>query len=256
MNKIWLFAVSAGLVLALGIGGLALAQDTDGGTGSTSPGSVSVSIPNQQVGIWVNGQGKVTVTPDIATLNVGVEAQAPTVSDAQSQASDAMNKVINALTGNGVAQKDIKTQYFNITQVTKWDDSSQTQVVIGYRVSNSVTVKIRALANAGKIIDDVTAAGGDLTRINGISFSLEDPTDAAKQARDLAMADAKAKAEQLASQGGVTLGKPTYISDSSYIPTPPVPMARDAVLAAGSSTPISPGDMDVTVNVQVTYAIQ
>ena len=72
------------------------------------------------------------------------------------------------------------------------------------------------------MIDAVAAAGGDLTRINGITFTLDDPTAVMKQARDMAMADAKAKAQQLASDGGVTLGKPTYISDNSYVPTPPM----------------------------------
>jgi uncharacterized protein YggE len=258
MNKIWLIAVTAGLVLALGIGGVALAQNGGSTSGSGSgTGAVTLNVPNQQSGIWVNGQGKVTVAPDVAILQLGVQAQAASVADAQSQASTAMDKVMSALTGNGVAQKDIKTTYFNITQVTKWDDKTQTQVVIGYQVSNTVTAKIRTLSKAGTVIDAVAAAGGDLTRINGITFTLDDPTAAMKQARDLAMADAKAKAQQLASDGGVTLGKPTYISDNSYVPTPPmyaVPAAKDA--AAGSvATPISSGEMDITVNVQVTYAI-
>jgi len=257
MNKIWLIAVSAGLVLALGIGGIALAQN-GGSTSSTgTPGSVSVSIPNQQVGIWVTGQGKVTMAPDVAVLQIGVQAQAASVADAQAQASTAMDKVMTALKSNGVAEKDIQTRYFSISQVTKWDDKTQTQIVIGYQVSNSVTAKIRTLDKVGDVIDAVAEAGGDLTRINGITFTIDDPTAAMQQARDLAMADAKAKAQQLAKDGGVTLGKPTYISDSSYVPVPPqygVPTAIDK--SAGSvATPISPGEMDITVNVQVTYAI-
>ncbi len=258
MNKIWLIAVTAGLVLALGIGGVALAQNRGRTSGSGSgTGAVTLNVPNQQSGIWVNGQGKVTVAPDVAILQVGVQTKSASVADAQSQASTAMDKVMSALTGNGVAQKDIKTTSFNISQVTKWDDKTQTQIVIGYQVSNTVTAKIRTLSKVGIVIDAVAAAGGDLTRINGITFTLDDPTAAMNQARDKAMADAKAKAVQLAKDGEVTLGKPTFISDNSYVPTPPmyaVPAAKDA--AAGSvATPISPGEMDITVNVQVTYAI-
>ncbi len=260
MNKIWLIAVTAGLVLALGIGGVALAQNggSTSGSGSGSSGAVTLNVPNQQTGIWVNGQGKVTVAPDVAILQLGVQAQAATVADAQSQASTAMDKVMSALTGNGVAQKDIKTTYFNITQVTKWDDKTQTQIVIGYQVSNTVTAKIRTLGKVGTVIDAVATAGGDLTRINGITFTVDNPTTAMNQARDMAMADAKVKAEQLAKDGGVTLGKPTFISDNSYAPTPPmyaVPAAKDAAAAGSVTTPISAGEMDVTVNVQVTYAI-
>ena len=256
MNKIWLIAISAGLVLALGIGGIALAQNAGSTPSTGTPGSVSVSIPNQQVGIWVNGTGKVTVTPDVAILQVGVQAQASSVADAQAQASNAMDKVMTALTANGVAKKDIQTRYFNISQVTKWDDKSQTQIIIGYQVSNSVTAKIRDLGKAGDVIDAVAVAGGDLTRINGITFTFEDPTAAMQQARDKAMADAQAKAMQLAKDGGVTLGKPTYITENSYVPYPPTySMSAAGDKAAGVATPISPGDMDITVNVQVTYAI-
>ncbi len=258
MKKTWLLAMVGGIALLLIAGGIALAQSTDNSGTSQTPGSVSVNIPNQQTGIWVNGLGRVRITPDIATLAVGVEAQSTNVSEAQAEASAAMNKVVAALKADGVAEKDIQTQYFNISQVTKWDDQKQTQIVIGYRVSNSVQVKIRDLSKAGQIIDDVTAAGGDLTRINGITFSLEDPTAAAKQARDLAMADAKAKAEQMAADGGVKLGKPTYISESSYYPPLPTQMAYDSgrsTMASAVVTPVSAGEMEITVNVQVAYSI-
>jgi uncharacterized protein YggE len=261
MKRIWLVAISAALVVILGIGGLVLAQNSGDepatSTGNSNGGSVSVNLSNQQVGIWVNGEGKVSVTPDLAVLQLGIEAQSTTVSDAQSQASAAMDAVMKVLKDNGVADKDIKTQYFSINRVTRWVDKTQTEEVIGYRVTNLVTVKIRAIAKAGDIIDTVAEAGGDLTRINSISFTVENPAAAQKEAREKAMADAKAKAEQLAKASGVTLGKPTYVNDTSYFATYAVPMAggfagRDA---AAVSTPISPGETDITVNIQVTYAI-
>ncbi len=159
MKRLVVIAVLLVIALALGAGGMALAQNASDTPASTAPGSVSVNVGNQQTGIWVNGQGKATVTPDVATIQLGVEAQASTVSEAQGQASDAMNKVIAALKAKGVAGKDIQTRYFNISQVTRWDDKSQTQVVTGYRVSNSVTAKIRDISAAGAIIDDVADSG-------------------------------------------------------------------------------------------------
>jgi uncharacterized protein len=255
-NKLWLMAVGIGLALVLSVGGIVLAQDS-GSTNTQTPGAVSVNVQNQQTGIVVNGEGKVTVTPDLAIITLGVESQGTTVSEAQSKAAEAMNKVIASLKNNGVADKDIQTQYYNISQMTRWDDKSQTENITGYRVSNTVTVKIRDLTKAGTIIDAVATAGGDLTRINGISFSVEDSTTAAQQAREKAMADAKAKAQQLATLGGVTLGKPTYISESTSTPYYGKTVMVPAVAGGydSSSTIISSGELDITVNVQITYAI-
>jgi len=217
---------------------------------------IEVNVNNQQEGIWSNGEGKVTVTPDIATVSLGIESQADTVDEAQSSAASAMESVMNALAANGVAEKDIQTRYFNISQVTRWDDRNQEEIVMGYRVTNTVTAKIREISKAGAIIDAVALAGGDLTRVNNIGFSVDDPSQYYQEARDKAMADAKNKAEQLAGLAGVKLGKPTYISESSYYP--PVPVYRDVAYesaAPAPTTPISPGEMEITLNLQVTYAI-
>jgi uncharacterized protein YggE len=222
MKKYWLVAMSLVLVLAVvGFAGCSAGPTTIG----------TVDINSQQTGIWVNGEGKVTITPDIATLSLGIEAQATTVAEAQDQAATAMSAVMTALTDNGVADKDIQTQYFSIYQVTKWDDFKDEQVVIGYRVTNMVT--------------------------NNISFSVDDPTPYYEQARQKAVADARAKAEQLADLAGVNLGQPTYISEGTIYP--PV-VYRDVGMEAmapvpAPTTPISPGEIELTLNVQVAYAI-
>jgi hypothetical protein len=244
VKKIWLLALGLGLTLVLAVVGLA----------ACTLGTTTVNTGYQQEGIWATGQGKVTVVPDIATLQLGIEAQAVTVAEAQAQASQAMDRVMTALTDNGVAKKDIQTQYFNITKITRWDDKNQQEVIIGYRVTNIVTAKIRTIDKAGAIIDAVAGAGGDLTRIDSISFSVDDPTAYYGQAREKAMADAKAKAEQMAKLGGVTLGKPIYISESSYFPSPtPIRLADQGTPSV--ETPISPGETDITISVQLVYAI-
>ena len=219
--------------------------------GPTTIGTVDLNT--QQEGIWVNGQGEVTVTPDLATLWLGVEAQADTVTEAQSQAVEAMDNVMTALTDNGVDEDDIQTQYFSIDQVTRWDDDEY--VVIGYRVTNMVIAKIRDIDNVGAIIDAVAEAGGDLTRINNIAFSVDDPSEYYEEAREEAMADAKAKAEQLADLAGIELGQPTYISEGNIYP--PI-VYRDAGMAPeeGYTTSISPGEIELTLTVQVAYAIE
>jgi uncharacterized protein YggE len=249
--------LAVGMVVMLVMVGLAGCSAARVAAADVPP--VSVNVGNQQTGIWVNGEGKVTITPDIAILSLGVSAQTTSVAEAQSQASAAMDKVMTALTDGGVAKKDIQTQYFNVQQVTRWDDKGQQEVVIGFRVSNMVTAKLRDMPKIGSVIDAVVAAGGDLTRINGLNFSVEKPEQYYSQARELAMNDARAKAQQVAMLSGVTLGKPTYVSENSSAPPVPYPqVAYKSDMAAGAapSVPISTGEMDIVLNVQVAYAIQ
>jgi uncharacterized protein YggE len=159
-----------------------------------------------------------------------------------------------------VAESDIQTLYFNISQVTSWNRDTEESEVIGYQVTNTVIAKIRDVENAGTIIDAVVEAGGDLIRIDGISFSIDDPSTYYEQVRAEAMADAEAKAEQLAELGGVTLGSPTYISEGSiYVPSSVYRGTDYAMEEEGGvmiETPISPGEIDITLSIQVAYAIR
>jgi len=155
MNRKWLAAIILGLVLVLavpilaGCSSPAVAQD--------SPSAVQVS--QQPEGIWVSAIGEVSITPDLATLNLGVTAQELTVAQAQAKASEAMAKVMQALTDAGIAQKDIQTGYFSISQQTRWDDLKRIDTPVGFQVTNMLTVKIREIAKVGDIIDSVVVAG-------------------------------------------------------------------------------------------------
>jgi len=250
MKKKWLLV--AGLVSILAIAGLAGCDQ-----GSAVSGEITqLNLSSQQQGIWVSGQGEVSAVPDIATLRLGIEAEADSVADAQDQATSAMNKVLAALSDNGVADKDIQVQQYSIRRVTKWDRDKEEEVITGYRVTHMVTAKIRDIDSAGDIIDDVADAGGDLTRVDSINFSIEDPADYYEEAREKAMADARAKAEQLADLAGVSLGKPTYISESFY--TPPI-YTRGVdyeMEEAAVGTTISPGELDISISLQIAYAIK
>jgi len=195
--------LAAGLTLVLFAGVLA--------------GCSTVNLTGQQEGIVVSGEGNVSVVPDLATVNLGVEAQDTTVTAAQEQATSAMEVVMAALADNGVADEDIQTQYFSIYRVTRWDDETWEEVTIGYRVSNTVSVKLQDMDNISLIIDAAIEAGGDLIRVNGISFSVEDPSIYYEEAREEAMADAESRAEALAELAGIRLGKPTYITESNYL---------------------------------------
>lgn len=254
-RKSWL--LPAGLLIGLSLILLSACGPTSPVLGQTETINIDgINISNQQEGIWVTGQGKVSVVPDIFSLSLGIEAQDVTVAGALAQAAEAMDNVMATLTDNGVAEKDIKTQYFNIRQVTRWDRDYEKEVVIGYKVTNMVTAKIRDIDKAGSIIDAVAGAGGDLIRINSIAFSVDDPSAYHEEARIEAMADAKARAEQLAALAGVTLGQPTYISEGGgYIP--PIVFRDFGVMegAPAATTAISPGEMEISLSVQVVYSI-
>lgn len=249
------------LWLIIGLGLTVLALFLAGCEGITSPAPEAPSVSGiatspQSTGIWVNGEGKTTVVPDVAVVTLGVQAQEATVAQAQGEAATAMNAVTAELKAGGVADKDIKTQIFNIQQLTRWDNDKQQQVVIGYQVNNMVTAKIREVAKTGTIIDAVVRAGGNYTRINSVSFTVDDPTPYQRDARQKAMADAQSRAKQLADAAGVKLGAPTYINESGgYVPVPVVTMAAPAPTAA-PATPISPGETEITINVQVVYSIR
>ena len=251
MKKNWLLA--GGLVLVLATVGL-----IGCGPGSSVLGEIrEINLGGQQTGIWVTGQGKVSVAPDVATLRLGIESQEARVAEAQTKAKAAMDEVMAALTEKGVADKDIQTRYFNIQKVTKWDRDREQEIVIGYRVTNLVTAKIRDMDKTGTIIDAVAKAGGDLTRIDSINFSVDDPSEYYGEAREKAMADAKAKAQQLAGLADVTLGKSTYISESSQAQPIYAYRGEMAVSApAPVETPISPGEVEISLSVQVVYAIK
>jgi len=167
-----------------------------------------------------------------------------------------MEAVVEELDKHGIARKDIKTQYYSIAPVRRWE--KEKEILIGYRVTNMVTTKIRKVDDTGVIIDAIAKVGGDYIRINNISFTVDDPSTYYKEAREKAVADAKANAKQLADLAGVGLGKPIYISEVGYIPVPREYYvgAAERAPAPAPTTPISPGETEIRLTVQVVYSIE
>jgi len=286
MMKKWIYLgiISVACLAVVGLGMVGFLPR--GATAADTGNPVSVNVNSQQ-GIWVNGTGTITVSPDIASVNLGVSAQSSTVADALAQATQAMEKITAALTAAGIARKDIQTSNFNIRQITDYSkavvparvpvpdlpaaagsapgisSSSAVQIapaeteVYKYQVTNTVTAKVRAIDKVGSLIDAVVTAGGDLTRVNGVSFSVEKPEQYYSQAREAAMKDAQARAQHLAQLSGVNLGKAFYVSENSGSAPVYYSSARysEAYDASGAAY-LSPGQMDVVLNVQVAYTIQ
>ena len=227
------------------------------GAGTVS-GSTGIIVSQQTLGLWVSGLGKVAAAPDIVVLTIGVESQQKTVAQAQKDAVEAMTGIMQVLKSGGIADKDVQTSQYNIEQVTRWDEKQSTYEVIGYKVSNTVNAKIRDIGKAGTIIDNAAASGGDFIRVNGISFSVDDPTPFYKIAREKAVVYALEKAKQMAQLSGVKLGKLLYVNEGTEY-TPQVrnnymKFAGEAAMAP-SPTPISAGELEFQVNVELVYAI-
>ena len=207
--------------------------------------------------IQVTGSGSVVGEPDIATLNLGVSVEKKTVAEAREAAAIAMTAVIDALKASGIAEKDIQTERFSI--YPQYDYTDNGRVLRGYSVNNTVSAKVRELENLSEVIDTAAEAGGDIIVVNSVQFMIEDTTPLQTQARGLAVENAAAKAQTLADASGVTLGKPVTITETSHTASPPIAYAEEAAFAADtvrSKTPIEAGELTVTVNITVAYAIK
>ena len=204
--------------------------------------------------ISVSGTGQVTGTPDTLIIDLGVQVLRPSVGEATGEAARLAQAVIDALKAQGVVDKDIQTTNYSI--YPEYDYRNDTQTLRGYRVSNTVSAKIRDLDKAGEVIDAATAAGGNDAIVNNIRFDLEADGALITAAREAAWNDAKAKAEQLAALAEVRLGRAVSISEASSSSPPPILYAEARAEAAfDAATPIQAGESLVSVVVMVQFAI-
>jgi uncharacterized protein YggE len=206
--------------------------------------------------IAVSGSGRAFLTPDIAYINIGVHTESKDAAQAVDENSTQSAAVIAALKEAGVADKDIQTTNFSIYPQQQFDQGQPTGEIT-YVVDNSVYVTVRNLDGIGDLLDTAVAAGAN--SINGISFDVQDRTAALSDAREAAVSDAAAQAQELSQAAGVELGAIQSISVMGGS-NPPVPVfqARGAggMAEAAASVPVSTGQMVVTVEVNVVYAIQ
>jgi uncharacterized protein YggE len=204
----------------------------------------------QQTGISVVGEGRVTVSPDVARVIFGVETTNPSLSQAMSEASASMNRVLDRLVELGVSRDDIQTVNFSVSPV--YEGRGEGQVLRGYRVSNAASATPRDFSQIGTIIDEVVAAGA--TRVQSLSFDSSRRAQLHDQAREEAMRNARAKATQLASLAGVSLGPVISIQESDL--GVPAPVRAAPMAAAAEATPIEGGQLEIRTTVQVTWGIQ
>ncbi|MGH3970939.1 MAG: SIMPL domain-containing protein [Mycobacterium sp.] len=227
------------LILALGIAVAVLsACDSDSGR----------SIDNARQ-VTVVGAGQVQGVPDTLTADVAVEFVAPDVSAAMDQTNARQQAVINALTDAGVDGKDISTT--NVTLEPQYDGT--TGKITGYRAANSIRVRIRKTGAASHLLAVIVGTGGDATRINSVSYSIDDDSKLVKDARARAFQDAKDRAGQYAQLAGLQLGKVISISEAAGGTALPAPAPR-----AGMATniPLQPGQQTVSFSVTAVWELR
>jgi uncharacterized protein len=204
------------------------------------------SAPDADRTISVSGTGAVTVVPDRAHFFFGVETRGRTAAEALAANGVAMRKVIAALKAAGIADKDLQTEQVSLTP--SYSDDGEN--VIGYSASNSVSVTVRKLAQAGTLIDKAVAAGAN--QVSGPSLDRSDRDQLYRKALEAALTDARAKAETIATAAGLTLGRATQVQETSA--APPVYKAEVRAAMPDEPTPIEAGTQDVQANVTVTFA--
>lgn len=214
---------------------------------------------NASVGrsISVVGQGEATGQPDQAQVNAGVQTQAATVAEASRENQEIVERIMQALDKSGIDKKDIQTTNYSIWPEQRHDPRGNGEVAVtGYNVNNIVNVTISDVDKVGAVLAALTDAGAN--SVHGISFGVKDTAALEQGARAAAMADARNRAEALADLAGVKLGEVQSISMSlgGGYPMPMMGGARFAMAEASAAPGISPGQLSVSVQVQVTYAIR
>jgi uncharacterized protein YggE len=205
--------------------------------------------------INVSGVGRVKAAPDVADISLGVIIRDQEAGGASQQAAEAMEAVVTALLGMSIAEADIQTTSLSLNPVYDWE--SETPEVTGWEANNMVNVTIRDIESVGDVVDTATAAGAN--SINGISFRIEDPTEAEAEARSAAVADAQAKADQLAADAGVEINGIVAITESGG--WQPEPLYVDREMAMGGEmdtmamTPVLPGEIELSVSVIIQFEI-
>ena len=204
--------------------------------------------------ITVTGDADVASKPDQARLSAGVVTQAETAAAALTANSAAMNRVFAALRMAGIPENRMQTSNFSVQpQYAPFrPENPEPQRIIGYQVSNNVTVTVDDLTKLGPTLDALVRSGAN--QLGGIQFMIADPKPLAERARTLAVGDAAAKARTLATAAGVTLGPLMSIQESTN--TRPIPVFAMARAVAQEATPIAEGEERVSVNVTMVYAIQ
>jgi uncharacterized protein len=219
------------------------------------PTTINQAAPENLRTLNVNGVGTVYLTPDIAYINIGVNTQGPSASEAVETNKAQSNAVIEAIRDFGVDAKDIRTTNFSIWSNQQYDELGQIRGT-SYVVDNTVNVTVRDLDKLGDLLDSAIVAGAN--SIYSIQFDVADKTEATKEARAKAVEDAKLQAQELADVAGLSL---LDIQTINFFESSPYPYFEGkggggGAAAESAVVPIQPGQLVIAVTVNLTYTVK
>lgn len=209
--------------------------------------------------ISISGEGKVSATPDLARIEVGVTTQGSTASDVQTQNTNKINKIIDYVKKQGVPSEDITTSQFNMYPT--YDYSNGKSEINGYQANQTIVIKVKGVDKSrdqlNTVLAGVTENGAN--QINGVTFTFNDPDNLKQQAREKAIAKAKEKAQELARISGINLGRVITVSENEGY-YPPV-MYAEGMGAGGmmdkSGVPsVEPGTQDISMTMTVVFEVK
>ncbi len=210
----------------------------------------------------ITGHGEITATPDTAYVTSGVTSQGTTAKEALDANNADMAKLIETLKAAGIDSKDIQTSGFSVSPNYVYSDARDANgyqlppKIVGYTVYNGVTVVVRDLATLGGVLDQAVTVGAN--QISGVTFAVDDPKELYNEARKLAFADAREKAELYAEAAGVELGALALISELTGYNQPPQPymLKAEAVSADRAMVPVEVGQVSFSIDVNVSWDLE
>ncbi len=216
----------------------------------------NVEVKSDPATITVSGEGEVSAVPDIASLSFGVQTgRQETAQAAVEKLSEDMNAIMDAVKETGVEEKDIRTESLRLNPAYDWNEGSR--IPRGFEASQSLRVKVRDLDKVGEALSAATNAGAN--QAGGVSFTIDEPEELQREAREKAIDDAKQKAKELARDLGVSLGELKGFHEGGNA----MPMYRGdfAMMEAGigggrGAPPMPAGEQEIQVNVSLTYEVR
>jgi len=233
-------------------------------TGSAAPAALAQAAPAPAAAapadtlfrattLNLSAYGETHIAPDMASINLGVNTEAPTAGAAMQANAAQMGRIMAALKKAGIADKDVQTSNLNLAAQYDYVQN-QPPRLRGYQASNQVTIVVRDLARLGAAVDATVAAGAN--QVNGISFGLSDPTLAENAAREAAVKALAAKAELYAHATGYRIARMVSLSEGGgYAPLPPQPLMAMARMSKAEATPVAAGELEVRIDINGVYEL-
>jgi uncharacterized protein YggE len=204
--------------------------------------------------LTVSAEGRVSRAPDIVELSGGVVTMAPTAAAAMAENARRMNAVVAAVRQAGIAERDIQTTGLSLQPQYRYEENKP-PILTGYQANNTVALRVRRIADAGKLLDTLVSVGAN--QIQGPNFQVEAADAALDEARVMAVKTARARAELYAKAAGMKIKRITAISEGGgYVPSPRAMMMTAKAEMSDAPTPVAPGEVALNMNVTMSFQLE